>query len=467
MLSRLRLGLTPVGDQGWLGGVHYVDILAEALAALPVAIRPRLFAVAKVRRTGALALHRALPEHAERVLVVGRGAKRALPSFPEGARAVSRRRRLSRSLDFLYPLLGPPRTRVPSASWIPDFQHAHLPAFFDADEIARRDRNFARIAKRAPLVVVSSRNALEDFRRLHPTSRAAVRVLHFHARARESLYEPDPRDVAARYGLPARYLICCNQFWAHKDHGTLFRALARLHAEGPPIDLVCTGAPDDYRAPGHHDRLRALLAELRVDAQVHLLGRIPRDDQLQLLRGAVAVVQPSRFEGWGTVVEDARVLGVPMVLSDLPVHREQAPDPLAFFDVGDPASLAAGLAVASRLPAWPRPDAERFAHDESVRLAGTCGRVLALVALEAQVLAGRIPRRWWRRKSESTALFDGFHRAYASTRPPERLDPLLEDLAASLDPLALTARPEEAAVRAAAQDEPDLLAVVRVLESSR
>jgi len=34
-------------------------------------------------------------------------------------------------------------------------------------------------------------------------------------------------------------------------------------------------------------------------------------------------VQPSLFEGWSTVVEDARALGKPIVLSDIPVHLEQ------------------------------------------------------------------------------------------------------------------------------------------------
>jgi glycosyltransferase involved in cell wall biosynthesis len=52
---------------------------------------------------------------------------------------------------------------------------------------------------------------------------------------------------------------------------------------------------------------------------------VPRADLVQLARGALAVVQPSQFEGWSTIVELARSLGRPVLLSDLAVHREQLP----------------------------------------------------------------------------------------------------------------------------------------------
>lgn len=39
-----------------------------------------------------------------------------------------------------------------------------------------------------------------------------------------------------------------------------------------------------------------------------------------------ALLNPSRFEGWSTTVEEAKAAGTPMILSDIPVHREQAPN---------------------------------------------------------------------------------------------------------------------------------------------
>ncbi len=39
---------------------------------------------------------------------------------------------------------------------------------------------------------------------------------------------------------------------------------------------------------------------------------------------STALINPSQFEGWSTTVEEAKSLGVKMLLSDLEVHKEQA-----------------------------------------------------------------------------------------------------------------------------------------------
>jgi len=41
------------------------------------------------------------------------------------------------------------------------------------------------------------------------------------------------------------------------------------------------------------------------------------------MKNAQAVIQPSFFEGWSTVVEDAKSLNQHIIVSDLEVHKEQ------------------------------------------------------------------------------------------------------------------------------------------------
>ena len=78
----------------------------------------------------------------------------------------------------------------------------------------------------------------------------------------------------------------------------------------------------------------------RIDANILSLGFIPREDQLELMKNAIAVIQPSKFEGWGTVVEDAKTLGKQIILSDIPVHREQFGEHGFYFKPDDYMSLA-------------------------------------------------------------------------------------------------------------------------------
>lgn len=228
-------------------------------------------------------------------------------------------------IDFAYPCYSPlpPWPGLHGSGWMVDFQFEHYPSLFSQRELRRRRLSAAFVARTMAHVVFSSRDALADFRHFFPRSRAQTHVLHFHSFPDPSLWTGDPDAIRIRYGLPSRFLICCGQFWAHKNHLLLLQALAAALKEEPQIFLVFTGHPVDLRNPSHLDTLLSRLHLLGLRSATALLGLIPRDDQLQLIRRAVAVVQPSLFEGWSTVVEDARALGKPIVLSDIPVHLEQ------------------------------------------------------------------------------------------------------------------------------------------------
>jgi glycosyltransferase involved in cell wall biosynthesis len=78
------------------------------------------------------------------------------------------------------------------------------------------------------------------------------------------------------------------------------------------------------------------------------LGMIPLPHVYALLRVSIALINPSRFEGWSTTVEEAKSFGVPMILSDLDVHREQTAGMAQYFGTDDPTALADHLSRAVR-----------------------------------------------------------------------------------------------------------------------
>jgi len=80
------------------------------------------------------------------------------------------------------------------------------------------------------------------------------------------------------------------------------------------------------------------------------------------MRASAAVLNPSLFEGWSTTVEAAKAVGVPLLLSDLRVHREQAPENALFFDPGNVDEMAKVLGQAwGAWAAGPRPVQEAAA----------------------------------------------------------------------------------------------------------
>lgn len=86
---------------------------------------------------------------------------------------------------------------------------------------------------------------------------------------------------------------------------------------------------------------------------------------------SVAVINPSLFEGWSTTVEEAKSLGVPLILSDLSIHREQTGGAASFFNPEDPTDIARVLEGEwEKLIPGPRLDCETRAcvlHDERRR----------------------------------------------------------------------------------------------------
>jgi len=158
-------------------------------------------------------------------------------------------------------------------------------------------------------------------------------------------YKGDPTKAVQKYELPAKYLMFPGQFWVHKNHLMLFEAI-RILVQEKRLDVVllCSGRQSDYRFPEHFSKIKEFIAKNNLEQNIRLLGLIDRHDQIQLMRAAAAIMNPSLFEGWCLMVEEARSLGKPVFLSDLPIHREQDPPQAHYFDPHDPRELAELLA---------------------------------------------------------------------------------------------------------------------------
>jgi glycosyltransferase involved in cell wall biosynthesis len=377
----LVIGLEMFSAKEWIGGAIYLRNLVYTLAALPPAEQPQLRLlydelaepdlVDDLRNFAFVDLH-----HADRRLKTNfRLARRAWGATRRRAGWLFPTPRPG-DLQVVYPGFGPPIPGTVHIHWIPDFQHLVLPEFFSAQECKRRTAAFTEIAAKRTMLFLSSTAALNDFHRFFPDALATPRVWSFCSVFSER--ERGGRDPLTTYQLPEKFAYVANQFWRHKDHTTVLVALAQLRQRGLEISLVCTGLERDVRAPGYFDELMSLATELGVRHQVRTLGMVSRADQIEIFRHAAVVVQPSLFEGWSTVVEDAKTLAAPILLSDLPVHREQTAgmQRVWTFKPRDPCALASRLAeIWPALPKRPDPaeeEAVAIAHQKRVVETGRC-----------------------------------------------------------------------------------------------
>jgi len=159
-----------------------------------------------------------------------------------------------------------------------------------------------------------------------------------------------------------RYLLFVGALEPRKGIDTLAEAYAQARADGLVAPLVVAG----------DGRQRKLLDGLEG---VRLVGQADDAELGRLYRGAVALVLPSRLEGFGFTPLEALAHGKPSVLSDLEVFRETLGDEGAVYvPVDDAARLAEALTevagdpgLRARVVEAGRPALERLTWERAAR----------------------------------------------------------------------------------------------------
>jgi glycosyltransferase involved in cell wall biosynthesis len=343
----VRIGVAyPFNDSDWLGGRNYFSSLFSAVRiAAPDDVDFVLFMGAKTATT--------LPEEFPFIEVVRSSMMdrrspawlmrqlarlpRRLTTDPLLARLLRRHR-----IDlFSHSGALGPGAGVKAIGWLPDFQFLHYPDYWTPKQLADMRRIYGAACMHCDGLIVSSRAALNDLASFAPQCRIPKHILHFVPIPYDVQKLRPKAEVLAQYGLPEVYFHVPNQFWAHKNHRVVIEALALLKQQGMTTAVVCTGNPADIRRPGHVESLIARCRELGIDKDFRVLGIVPYSDMQSLMAHSCAVINPSRFEGWSTSVEEAKAFDKRVLLSDIPVHREQAPRLARYFGLDDAAGLAA------------------------------------------------------------------------------------------------------------------------------
>jgi glycosyltransferase involved in cell wall biosynthesis len=191
--------------------------------------------------------------------------------------------------------------------------------------------------------MLSSEDARHACETYYPSTRGRTRTIHFAVPPGPRIPYSEARAVADSYGLPRQFFFLPNQFWQHKNHGLVLDALTLLRQRSRELVVAASGKQADPRAPEYFAAFRGRLEQADLQDNFRLLGMIPYPHLAPLMRASTALLNPSLFEGWSTTVEEARSMGTPMLLSDLPVHREQTGEDAFYFDRHSAQSLADAL----------------------------------------------------------------------------------------------------------------------------
>lgn len=255
-------------------------------------------------------------------------------------------------LDGIYPVNDRPvksskkiNNSTKIVAWIPDLQHKFYPHFLGKKRNFLRELRIKILLRNTDDLVVSSNDVESHFHKFYNLKKdLRIHILQFVTIIKDVDFT-GIENLRQKHKVPKEYFMVCNQFTNHKNHFVILHALSILKARNEKVHFVFTGKMEFRGNDEYIKKIREIVAENQLEDNVSFLDVIPRQDQLCLMKHCKAVVQPSFFEGWSTVIEDAICLQLPVIAADLPVNIEHLGDKGTFFNPNDEKQLADILAV--------------------------------------------------------------------------------------------------------------------------
>ncbi len=133
-----------------------------------------------------------------------------------------------------------------------------------------------------------------------------------------------------------RFYLVVGTIEPRKDHMTILEAFEQLWLEGFDASLVFVGRIG-WKCD---DILQKIRNSEHRDTRLFFLGSIDDETLFSLYTNAEALVFSSIVEGFGLPLVEAMNMGIPVIVSDIPVFREVGGEYPFYFSVRSPSNLA-------------------------------------------------------------------------------------------------------------------------------
>ena len=127
--------------------------------------------------------------------------------------------------------------------------------------------------------------------------------------------------------LPQKYFFYPAQFWKHKNHLNLLKALSSLREEYPEIHIVFVGSQKNA-----YKKIVNYVIKSCMEKNVTFLGYVSDYSMVQLYRNAQALLMPSFFGPTNIPQLEAFYLGCPVAVADVFAVKEQVKDTALLFN---------------------------------------------------------------------------------------------------------------------------------------
>lgn len=291
-----------------------------------------------------------LPDRFEKVMIKRRFFNRALGyavkklfNSPSGLRFAGRFSDSVRAINasdcdvVIYPAQDGQacQTNKKSIATIHDLMHRYESHFeeYQGSVCAEREVRYSAMCEHADLILVDSNIGKQHVLESYRVGEHKVQVLPFAPPF--YLLNSNYADLKEKYSLPDKFIFYPAQFWEHKNHINLLKAVKLLVDEGEEIYLVLVGAKKN-----NYSATIDIIDKLGLSRNVFILGYVSNNEMYSLYKSAVAMTFVSLIGPTNIPPMEALVAGCPLVCSNVYAMPEQVGEAALMVDPKDPVDIA-------------------------------------------------------------------------------------------------------------------------------
>lgn len=219
---------------------------------------------------------------------------------------------------------------------IHDVAFRQFPEVYSSRELYLQKAGIRRILKRAWKIIVPSQFTKDEIKKYYPWA-DAEKIYAIPHGYDKTIYKID-QNALIESKTP--YLLYIGRLESKKNICRLIQAfnLVKEKINQPYLKLILIG----QSAYGYQD-IKRKINKSKYKEDIKETGWLASSEIADYLRGALAFIFPSLYEGFGLPLLEAMACGTPMVCSQLKVFNEVSEDAPLYFDPFDNQDIAAKI----------------------------------------------------------------------------------------------------------------------------